>query len=83
MGADSLLADPAGHEMDREDVLDLRRQVSRLPRKQRATVVLYYYVDLSIAEIAEVLDVSSGTVKSNLSDARHALAQTVKERLHE
>jgi RNA polymerase sigma-70 factor (sigma-E family) len=40
-----------------------------LPRRQRATVVLRYYCDLSEAETAEALDCSVGTVKSQAAKA--------------
>lgn len=47
---------------------DLRRVVvtalAELPRRQRATVVLRYYCDLSEAETADALGCSIGTVKS-------------------
>ncbi|HEX6518201.1 MAG TPA: SigE family RNA polymerase sigma factor [Nocardioidaceae bacterium] len=43
--------------------------VQTLPRKQRAVIVLRYYEDLSEAEIAEVLGISVGTVKSQASRA--------------
>ena len=43
--------------------------LATLPRKQRATVVLRYYEDLSEAETADVLGVSVGTVKSTTSRA--------------
>jgi RNA polymerase sigma-70 factor (sigma-E family) len=48
---------------------DLRSALGRLPRRQRATVVLRYYEGLSEAETAAVLGCSVGTVKSTCSRA--------------
>lgn len=47
--------------------------VKLLPERQRACVVLKYFEDLSEAQIAEALDCSNGTVKSQLSKARATL----------
>jgi RNA polymerase sigma-70 factor (sigma-E family) len=47
----------------------------RLPPRQRAVVVLRYYLDLSEADIASELQTSTGTVKSQLSKARAHLAR--------
>ena len=47
----------------------LRRAIERLPRRMRAAVVLRYYEDMTEAEIANVLGVSQGTVKSTVSRA--------------
>ena len=44
--------------------------VLHLPEEQRAAVTLYYYEDLPVAEIARVLGVAQGTVKSRLGRAR-------------
>ncbi|MFG1627801.1 SigE family RNA polymerase sigma factor [Kribbella sp. NPDC049227] len=43
------------------------RILSGLPRQQRAVLVLRYYEDLPDSEIAEVLGVTPGTVRSNAS----------------
>jgi RNA polymerase sigma-70 factor (sigma-E family) len=47
----------------------LRRAIDRLPHRMRAAVMLRYYEDMTEAEVAEVLGVSVGTVKSTISRA--------------
>jgi RNA polymerase sigma-70 factor (sigma-E family) len=59
----------ADHAADGELQDALRRAIERLPRRMRAAVVLRYYEDMSEAEIADVLGVSQGTVKSTVSRA--------------
>ena len=59
----------ADHAGDSELQDALRRAIERLPRRMRAAVVLRYYEDMSEAEIADVLGVSQGTVKSTVSRA--------------
>ena len=51
--------------------------VRQLPERQKAAVVLRYFEDLPEAQIAEVLDCSVGTVKSQLSKARAKLEKTL------
>jgi RNA polymerase sigma-70 factor (sigma-E family) len=47
----------------------LKRAVDRLPQRMRAAVVLRYFEDMTEAEVAQVLGVSQGTVKSTISRA--------------
>jgi RNA polymerase sigma-70 factor (sigma-E family) len=60
-----------------------RRQVlaalARLPRRRREVLVLRYYLGLSEAEIAAVLDISPGTVKSSAARGLAALARDLGE----
>lgn len=59
--------------VDTADRIDLWAHVTELPPRQRAVVVLRYYEDLSEAEIAATLGISTGTVKSTASHAIKAL----------
>jgi RNA polymerase sigma-70 factor (ECF subfamily) len=63
-----------GSAADQEPSFDFDAALYRLPRGQRAVIALFYVADMPIAEIAQVLDVAEGTVKSQLHDARRALA---------
>jgi RNA polymerase sigma-70 factor (sigma-E family) len=47
----------------------VRRALDRLPSRMRAAVVLRYCEDMSEAQVAEVLGISQGTVKSTVSRA--------------
>lgn len=58
---------------DADAHLDLAAALQRLPREQRIAVALLYGEDMSVAEIAAVMGVPPGTVKSRLSAARQAL----------
>lgn len=52
----------------------LRRSLCRLPREQRVALVLRFYLDHSEAQMASILGVAPGTVKSRLSRALRTLS---------
>jgi len=52
--------------------------VDKLPLKQKTVVILYYYNELSVQEIARVTGSLAGTVKSRLFTARGNLAKELK-----
>ena len=52
------------------DITDaLRELIKLLPPKQRTVIVLRYYEDLPINTIADLMGISSGTVKSQANRA--------------
>lgn len=57
----------------------LYRALDGLGRKQRTTVILYYFNDFSIREIAEATDSLEATVKTRLFAARRRLKQALEE----
>jgi RNA polymerase sigma-70 factor (sigma-E family) len=63
---DQVVADHAGSSDLQET---LRKAIDRLPQRMRAAVVLRFYEDMTEAEVADVLGVSLGTVKSTVSRA--------------
>ncbi|XVQ11171.1 SigE family RNA polymerase sigma factor [Spirillospora sp. CA-255316] len=67
---DQLPDQPVDDHTRRSELHDaLGRALDRLPERQRMAVMLRYYEDMPEAEIAEVLGVSVGTVKSTVSRA--------------
>lgn len=67
----------------RPDVADLvvdtdlvARWLDKLPRRQRAVIILRFLCDLSIGETARVLGCSAGTVKSQATRALRSLSST-------
>ena len=69
----------AGEEKDREMKLDVRRAVYALPEKYRLPVLLFYFEDMSVADIARALDLPQGTVISHLHRGRAKLREELSE----
>lgn len=60
-------------EKDRLEEQDARDLLNNLSKDLKETVMLYYFEDFSVKEVAEILNIPEGTVKSRLSKARKDL----------
>lgn len=56
-----------------ESISKLQQEIGFLSKRQRTIIYMFYYEKKSVCEIAEKLDISQGTVKWHLSDARDTL----------
>lgn len=75
MPSEGTAVDPAGAITDREE---MERAFQRLNADQRAVIVLQYYRDLSLPEIAELLGVPLGTVRSRAHYAKRVLRAAIE-----
>ena len=62
-----------------DDYREVYSAVLTLPRKYRAVIHLHYFEGLSVAEMAQTLDMPEGTIKSQLSRGRALLRDMLKE----
>ena len=69
--------DPIASHADREAVLEA---LALLPQRQREVLVLRFWLDLPLGEIADLTGVSTGTVKSQLSRGLAVLADRLDQR---
>jgi RNA polymerase sigma-70 factor (ECF subfamily) len=61
--------------------IDLFKAVDKLSIEQRKVVILKYYQDLTLHQVAEKMACPVGTVKSRLSKALYYLRRELKERI--
>ena len=71
------IADPQPPQ-DMETLL-LPSALAQLPSEQREAFLLYYVQELSVTEVATVLDIPAGTVKSRLFTARQRLRELLQD----
>ena len=57
---------------------ELRRALTRIPEKERTAIVLHYFEDLPVKEIASIMQIPAGTVKYHLSVGRDHLRQHIR-----
>jgi RNA polymerase sigma-70 factor, ECF subfamily len=74
----ALVQDPRPGEQRFADHQELRAALARLSPKLRAVAVLRYYHELSYQEIAQILDLPMGTVKSRINLALETLHQALQ-----
>ena len=55
--------------------IDLKNALTKLSKEHYDVIMLFYYNDLKINEIAQILNIPEGTVKSRLSNAKNKLYQ--------
>ncbi len=71
----------AARPEDPDGRLDLRAALLRLPRRQRAVIVLRFLSDQPVEATAQILGCSAGTVKSQTSDALAKLRHLLRDEL--
>jgi len=71
--------DPERVTESREQRELLRRAINGLPDSHRVVIILYYLEGLSVNEVAFVLGVPEGTIKSRLYYAREKLREAIEE----
>lgn len=67
-----------GHHADPAETLSVRGAVESLPERLRMAVLLHYFADLTVAEVARQLGKAEGTIKRDLHEARARLATTLE-----
>ena len=73
--ADPSITSPTQKLVETEHVAHLRQQISRLPEQQRRVLALYYYEELNLRQVGEVLQVSESRVSQIRSQALKRLRQ--------
>jgi RNA polymerase sigma factor (sigma-70 family) len=71
----------AAPDIDLAAAVTIRRAVASLPRRQRTALVLRYFVDLPVRDVAAVMECPEGTVKTLTSNAIVSLRRSLP--LHE
>lgn len=70
---------PSSIVVAREEQDLLLRALQRIPVDFQITLELYYWEEMTMGDVAAVLDVAEGTIKSRLSRARSALRSAIED----
>ena len=71
-------AQAVGPSSEQDHLAVLRELVDALPERYRRVLTLFYYEERSVAEVAQMLGLPEGTVKTNLFRARAALIEQLR-----
>ena len=75
----SAAAESSADQLERMQVLNaIDAEVQKLPARQREAFLMRYWHDMDVAETAEAMGCSEGSVKTHCSRATHALAEALK-----
>jgi RNA polymerase sigma factor (sigma-70 family) len=75
----SLAAESTADQVERQQTLEIiDAEVQKLPARQREAFLMRYWQDMDVAETAEAMGCSEGSVKTHCSRATHALAESLK-----
>ena len=61
-----------------EDRLFIRSEIEKLPINQRTVIVYFYYLNMSVKEISEILSCNENTIKSRLFSGRGMLKKSIE-----
>lgn len=76
--ADLSAMSPESYIMQEDEKNTIQQIVANLPEKYRMPIYLYYSADMSVQEIAGVLQIPEGTVKSRMNKAKHMLKKELE-----
>ena len=69
----------SGNGVSLEEKFDISAAIGQLSEKYRMVIILKYFNELSVKEIADVMNMPEGSVKAYLSRARNELKKLLKE----
>lgn len=68
-------------QLERQQLINIIEDaIKTLPTRQREAFLLRYWEEMNLAETAEIMNCSQGSVKTHCSRAVHTLAKLLKER---